>query len=172
MTIGSWQQRPESQGYVRLRNADPFEAPIIQPKYLDAEEDRRVLLAAMKLARRLMASQALAPYNAGETYPGTDIQSDDELLESARHRGTTTFHPMGTCRMGPDGDRLAVVDDQLRLRGLEGIRVVDASVMPTMPSANLNASTMMIAEKASDMILGRPPLEAVTLSDESGSHAA
>jgi len=172
MTIGSWQQRPESQGYVRLRTADPFEAPVIQPNYLAHEEDRRVLLAAMKLARRIMASQALAPYNAGETFPGTDIQSDDELLESARHRGTTTFHPMGTCRMGPEGDKMAVLDDQLRLRGFEGIRVVDASVMPTMPSANLNASTMMIAEKASDMIRGRPPLEAVSLPDEPRSPPA
>jgi choline dehydrogenase len=173
MTIGSWQQRPESQGWVRLTSADPFEAPLIQPNYLDHEEDRRVLLAAMKLARRIMASKALEPFNAGETYPGMDVETDEELMESARHRGTTTFHPMGTCRMGPDGDRMAVVDDQLRLRGLEGIRVVDASVMPTMPSANLNASTMMIAEKASDMILGRSPLEAVPLDDDGpGSHAA
>jgi choline dehydrogenase len=172
MTIGSWQQRPESQGYVRLRTADPFEAPVIQPNYLDHEEDRRVLLAAMKLARRIMASKAMEPYNAGETYPGLQVRTDDELLESARHRGTTTFHPMGTCRMGPAGDDLAVVDDTLRLHGLEGIRVVDASVMPTMPSANLNASTMMIAEKASDMIRGRPPLEAVSLPDQSGTSAA
>lgn len=172
MTIASWQQRPESQGYVRLRNADPFEAPVIQPKYLDHEEDRRVLLAAMKLARQIMASQAMAPYNAGETYPGPGVASDDELLESARHRGTTTFHPMGTCRMGPSDDKLAVVDDALRVHGLDGLRVVDASVMPTMPSANLNASTMMIAEKASDMIRGRAALEAVTLNDESGSTAA
>ncbi|NQW11476.1 MAG: GMC family oxidoreductase N-terminal domain-containing protein [Alphaproteobacteria bacterium] len=165
MTIASWQQRPESLGYVRLRNADPFEAPMIQPNYLAAEEDRRVLLAAMKLARRLLASKPLEPYYEREDFPGTQVQSDDELLDAARARGTTTFHPMGTCRMGPADDRTAVVDDQLRVHGLEGLRVVDASIMPTMPSANLNASTMMIAEKASDLIRGREPLQAAALTD-------
>ena len=163
MTIASWQQRPESQGTVRLRSADPFEAPVIQPNYLGAEEDRRVLLVAMKLARRLLASKPLAPYYDSETYPGPQVTTDDELLDAARHRGTTTFHPMGTCRMGPDGDPMAVVDDTLRVRGLDGLRVVDASVMPTMPSANLNASTMMIAEKAADMILSRPAPEPADL---------
>lgn len=144
----------------------------IQPNYLAHEEDRRVLLAAMKLARQIMTAQAMAPYNAGETYPGPSVASDDELMESARHRGTTTFHPMGTCRMGPSSDKLTVVDDSLRVHGLEGLRVVDASIMPTMPSANLNASTMMIAEKASDIIRGRPALESVSLPDEAGSNAA
>lgn len=165
MTIASWQQRPESLGYVRVRNADPFEAPMIQPNYLDAEEDRRVLLAAMKLARRLLASKPLEPYYEREDFPGTQVQSDDELLDAARARGTTTFHPMGTCRMGPATDSTAVVDDQLRVHGLDGLRVVDASIMPTMPSANLNAATMMIAEKASDLIRGRTPLPAATLKD-------
>ncbi|MDI1282952.1 MAG: GMC family oxidoreductase N-terminal domain-containing protein [Reyranella sp.] len=165
MTIASWQQRPDSTGYVRARSADPFEAPIIQPNYLAAESDRRVLLAGMKLARRLLGSQALSKYYDREEFPGAEKQSDDELLTAAKQRGTTTFHLMGSCRMAPDADPTAVVDDQLRVRGLEGLRVVDASIMPTMPSANLNASVLMIAEKASDMIRGRAPLDAVTLKD-------
>ena len=165
MTIASWQQRPDSIGYVRARSADPFEAPAIQPNYLAAESDRRVLLAGMKLARRLLGSQALSKYYDREEFPGPDKQSDDDLLTAAKQRGTTTFHLMGSCRMAPDTDPTAVVDDQLRVHGLEGLRVVDASIMPTMPSANLNASVLMIAEKASDMIRGRAPLDAVMLKD-------
>ena len=165
MTIASWQQRPDSTGYVRARSADPFEAPVIQPNYLAAESDRRVLLAGMKLARRLLGSQALSKYYDREEFPGAEKQSDDDLLTAAKQRGTTTFHLMGSCRMAPDTDPTAVVDDQLRVRGLEGLRVVDASIMPTMPSANLNASVLMIAEKASDMIRGRAPLDAVMLKD-------
>ena len=165
MTIASWQQRPDSTGYVRARSADPFEAPIIQPNYLAAESDRRVLLAGMKLARRLLGSQPLGKYYDREEFPGAEKQSDDDLLTAAKQRGTTTFHLMGSCRMAPDTDPTAVVDDQLRVRGLEGLRVVDASIMPTMPSANLNASVLMIAEKAADMIRGRPPLDAVALKD-------
>ncbi|MDX2158682.1 MAG: GMC family oxidoreductase N-terminal domain-containing protein [Hyphomicrobiaceae bacterium] len=163
MTVASWQQRPDSKGYVRLKSADPFEPPAIQPNYLAEESDRRVLLAAMKLARRLLASKPLEPYYAYEDFPGKDVQSDDELLGAAKARGTTTFHPNGTCRMGPAGDPLAVVDDQLRVRGLESLRVIDASVMPTMLSANLNAATMMIADKASDLILGKPEPEPIVL---------
>jgi choline dehydrogenase len=165
MTIASWQQRPDSIGYIRARSADPFEHPIIQPNYLVAEGDRHVLLAGMKLARRLLASQPLMKYYDREEFPGPQIQSDEELLGAAKQRGTTTFHLMGTCRMAPDTDPTAVVDDQLRVRGLSGLRVVDASIMPTMPSANLNASVLMIAEKAADMIRGKPPLEATVLKD-------
>jgi choline dehydrogenase len=165
MTIASWQQRPDSIGYIRARSADPFEHPVIQPNYLVAESDRHVLLAGMKLARRLLASQPLMKYYEREEFPGRQVQSDEELLGAAKQRGTTTFHLMGTCRMAPDSDPTAVVDEQLRVRGLEGLRVVDASVMPTMPSANLNASVLMIAEKAADMIRGKPPLEATVLKD-------
>jgi choline dehydrogenase len=163
MTVASWQQRPESRGWVRIRSADPFEPPVIQPNYLTEEGDRRVLLEGMKLARRLLATKPLEPYYAYEDFPGPDVKTDDELLAAAKQRGTTTFHPMGTCRMGPDADPTAVVDDQLRVRGLEGLRVVDASIMPSMLSANLNAATMMIAEKASDMIRGRAPAESAVL---------
>ena len=165
MTVASWQQRPESKGHVRIRSADPFAKPIIQPNYLAEEGDRRVLLAGMKLARRLMQTKPLEPYFEREDFPGPGVQSDDELLGAAKERGTTTFHPGGSCRMGPRTDPTAVVDDQLRVHGLEGLRVVDASVMPTMISANLNASTMMIADKASDMILGRAALEAAVLAE-------
>jgi choline dehydrogenase len=119
----------------------------------------------MKLARRLLGSPALSKYYDREEFPGAEKQSDEDLLTAAKQRGTTTFHLMGSCRMAPDSDPTAVVDDQLRVRGLEGLRVVDASIMPTMPSANLNASVLMIAEKAADLIRGRPALEAVLLKD-------
>ena len=113
----------------------------------------------MKLARNLLKTKPLEPYYDYEDFPGPKVQSDDELLGAAKERGTTTFHPSGTCRMGPASDKLAVVDDQLRVRGLHGLRVVDASVMPTMLSANLNAATLMIGAKAADMILGRQAKE-------------
>ena len=158
VTIAAWQQRPDSLGHVRVRAADPFEKPEIQPNYLAAESDQRVFLAGMKLARRLLRTAPLAPYVAHEAYPGDHVQSDEELMAIGRARGTTTYHLMGTCRMGPDSDPTAVVDDQLRVKGLTGLRVIDASIMPTMLSANLNAGVMMIADKASDMILGKPAM--------------
>jgi choline dehydrogenase len=164
MTAAPWQQRPESKGYVRIRSADPFEQPSIQPNYLTEETDRRVLVAAMRLARRLLASKPLEPYYDYEDFPGPQVQSDDELLAAAKERGTTTFHPMGTCRMGPDNDPTAVVDDALRVRGLQGLRVVDASIMPMMLSANLNAGVMMIADKASDLIRGTAPPQPIVLA--------
>jgi choline dehydrogenase len=165
MTIASWQQRPDSIGYVRSKSADPFDHPTIQPNYLAAESDRQVLLAGMKLARRLLQSRALSKFYDREEFPGPQAQSDEDLMTAAKQRGTTTFHLMGTCRMAPDTDPTAVLDEQLRVRGLEGLRVVDASIMPTMPSANLNASVLMIAEKAADMIRGRPALEAAIVVD-------
>jgi choline dehydrogenase len=158
MTVAAWQQRPESKGYVRVRSNSPFEQPLIQPNYLAEEHDRRVLLAAMKLARKLLASDPLKPYYDREDIPGPHVQTDDELLDVAKQRGTTTFHPMGTCKMGPASDRLSVVDDNLRVHGLECLRVIDASIMPTMLSANLNAATMMIGEKGSDLVRGKEPL--------------
>ena len=117
----------------------------------------------VELARRLLASKPLEPYYEREDFPGPDVQSEEGLLEAAKQRGTTTFHPSSTCRMGPASDSMAVVDDQLRVHGLEGLRIIDASIMPRMISANLNAATMMIAEKGADLILGRTPPEPVIL---------
>jgi choline dehydrogenase len=165
MTVAAWQQRPESRGYVRCRSNDPFEAPSIQTNYLAEEVDRRVMVAGMKLARRLLASAPLSPYYAYEDFPGPGVQTDDEFVAAATQRAQTTFHPGCSCRMGPATDPLAVVDDELRVHGLEGLRVVDASIMPRMISANLNASTMMIADKASDLIAGRSAPAAVILPE-------
>ena len=158
MTVAAWQQRPESKGYVRIRSDSPFAPPLIQPNYLAEEHDRRVLLAAMKLARTLLGSDPLKPYYDREDIPGPNVRTDDELLGVAKQRGTTTFHPMGTCKMAPASDPLAVVDDQLRVHGLDALRVIDASIMPTMLSANLNAATMMIGEKGADMVRGKEAL--------------
>jgi len=155
MTCAAWQQRPESRGYVRARSRDPFDPPLIQTNYLTNELDRRVVVAGMKLARRLLASASLAPYYEREDWPGPGVRTDDELLAAAAERAQTTFHPGCTCRMGPASDPAAVVDDELRVHGMEGLRVIDASIMPRMISANLNASTLMIADKASDLIRGR-----------------
>ena len=115
----------------------------------------------MKLARRLLQSPALERFFAGDHLPGPQAQSDDELMGYARQYGSTAYHLIGTARMGPATDPTAVVDDELRVHGMQGLRVVDASIMPSMPSANTYASTMMIAEKASDMICGRAPLPPV-----------
>jgi choline dehydrogenase len=164
MTIAVWQQRPESRGYVRVRSADPFEPPVIQPNYLAAPGDRRVLLAGVKLARQLLRTKPLLPYYEREEFPGAHVADDAALLAAIKQRGTTTFHPAGTCRMGAN-DAMAVVDDRLCVRGLEALRVVDASVMPTMLSANINAATLMIAEKACDMIRGRDPPPPAHLTD-------
>jgi len=120
----------------------------------------------MKLARRLLKSEPLSQYYDYEDYPGPKVQSDDEFLAAATQRGTTTFHPGCTCRMGPATSTWAVVDDQLRVHGLQGLRVIDASIMPRMISANLNASTLMIADKASDLIRGRKAPEAPILAEE------
>jgi len=169
MSIATWQQRPESSGYVRLRSADPFEMPIIQPNYLDSEIDRAVVLAGMKTVRRILKTKAMEPYYDGEDFPGEQVQSDEDLLESIRQRGTTTYHPAGTCKMGPPGDPLAVVNDELRVHGLEGLRVADASIMPRMISANLNAACLMIGEKASDLILGRAAPEPANAALASGT---
>lgn len=150
MTLGVWQMRPESRGYVRARSADPDVAPAIQPNYLSAETDRQAAVAGLRWCRRLLASEALSGYRGPETLPGPALTSDDELLAYARARGATVYHAVGTCRMGSDPG--AVVAPDLRVRGLAGLRVADASVMPAMVSANTNAATLMIAEKASDLI--------------------
>ncbi|MEO8487765.1 MAG: choline dehydrogenase [Betaproteobacteria bacterium] len=149
-TMSACQLRPTSRGRVRLASPDPLAAPSMQPHYLSTDEDRACAVAALKYARKLAQTRALAPYIAAEYRPGAATQGDDELLAFARAHGATIFHPSGTCRMG--GDATAVVDARLRVRGLHGLRVVDCSIMPTLVSGNTNAPVVMIAEKASDMI--------------------
>ena len=155
MTVGVWQMRPESHGYVRPVSRNPFDPPEINPNYLSDPRDQQVLLRSIHLGRKLMTTEPLQPWLTGKTNPDQDLQSDDELLDWARREGITVYHMIGTARMGPDGDPGAVVDSQLRVRGLQGLRVADASVMPVMPSGNTNAPVMMVAEKAADMILGK-----------------
>lgn len=160
MTCGVWQLRPESRGYVHARSADPLAAPLIQPNYLSAETDQQTVLAAMKLAKQIMARNEIAKYCESEMLPGTPMNSDADWLDFARSQGLSGYHICGTAKMGPASDPGSVVDEQLRVRGLERLRVADASVMPLITSGNTNAATMMIAEKAADMLLGRPALAA------------
>jgi len=150
MTGGMWQMRPLSRGYVEAKTNNPMDAPAINPRYLSEETDRRCSVAGLRAARRLFAAPALKPYLVGEILPGQDVQSDDELLHYLRQTGSTVFHATCTCKMGPDA--MAVVDDQLRVHGIEGLRVIDASVMPTVTSTNTNAPTIMIAEKGAAAI--------------------
>jgi choline dehydrogenase len=150
-TMSVCQLRPTSRGHVRIKTADPLAAPAMQPNYLSTELDRHCAVEGLKFARRLAASAALRPLVSEEYRPGPAAASDADLLDFARESGATIFHPSGTCRMG--SDPLAVVDDRLRVHGVAGLRVVDCSIMPTLVSGNTHAPVVMIAEKASDMIL-------------------
>lgn len=151
MTCGCSQLRPESRGWVRALSPDPAAPPEIQPNYLADPLDQATLVAGMRLARRIFAAPPLARHVVRESLPGPEAATDDDLLAHACATGSTTYHPMGTCRMGTDP--AAVVDPRLRVHGLKSLRVVDASVMPTMPSGNIYAPTVMIAEKGAAMIL-------------------
>ena len=152
MTCGVWQHRPQSTGFVHAQSKDPFEAPLVQPNYLDHEDDRRVLLDGMRLARQLLKTQALSQYSDGESMPGVQVERDDELMDYIHRYAVSSYHLNGTARMGPATDLHAVVDAQLRVHGLQGLRIVDASIMPDIVSANTCAATMMIAEKAAALI--------------------
>jgi len=143
--------RPESRGEVRIASPDPMEAPVIAPNYLATEGDRQVAANSIRLTRRIMGQDAMQRYDPQEIRPGTALQTDEDLARAAGDIGTTIFHPVGTVHMGAEGH--APLDDRLRLRGVDGLRVVDASVMPTITSGNTNSPTIMIAEKAADMIL-------------------
>jgi len=145
------QLRPESRGSLKIRSADPTAPPEIRINYLATETDRAAFIDGIRILRRILAAPALKPYCVNEVYPGPDKTSDEELLDFCRKTGGTVYHPTSTCRMG--NDPLSVVDQRLRVRGIEALRVVDASVMPDLMSGNTNAPTIMIAEKASDMIL-------------------
>jgi choline dehydrogenase len=142
--------RPQSRGEVRITSAEPGAPPAIRPNYLATEADRMVATDAIRLTRRICAAPAMARFSPKEYRPGAALQSDAELAQAAGDIGTTIFHPVGTCKMG--SDPMAVVDDRLRVHGIEGLRVIDASVMPTITSGNTNAPVIMIAEKAADLI--------------------
>jgi len=145
------QLRPQSRGYVNIKSADPHESPAIAPNYLDAESDRQTIVAAIKVARRIAACPAMEDLIIDEYMPGPGVNNNDELLEFARASGVTIFHPVGTCKMGTDAQ--GVVDSRLRVHGVGGLRVVDASIMPSITSGNTNAPVIMIGEKAADMVL-------------------
>jgi choline dehydrogenase len=145
------QLRPESAGRIELKSADPHVYPAIHPNYLASETDRQAVIAGMKIVRKIISCEPLASTIEQELTPGSEFRSDEELLEAGRANSQTIYHPIGTCKMGSDAK--AVVDQSLRVHGLEGLRVIDASIMPTVPSGNTNAPTIMIAEKASDIIL-------------------
>jgi choline dehydrogenase len=144
--------RPASRGSVRIASADPRAAPAIDPNYLSTPEDRRIAVESLRLTRRIVHARALARHQPDEFMPGGQIETDEQLAKAAGDIGTTIFHPVGTCRMGPASDRACVVDTRLRAHGLAGLRVVDASIMPTITSGNTNSPTLMIAERGSDMI--------------------
>jgi choline dehydrogenase len=150
MTIHACTLRPESRGELTLSSANPFAAPLLQPNYLAHEYDRQMMLECARLARSIFSQQAFRPFAGDELHPGSDTQSDEALFEFIRRKAETIYHPVGTCKMGVD--ELAVVDPELNVRGLEGLSVVDASIMPTLVSGNTNAPAIMIAEKFAAML--------------------
>ena len=150
-TLVFYPLRPTSRGFVRIKSADPLVAPAMQPNYLSTDYDRRSMLAGARMARALAATPSLSPYVLEEIQPGAGVQTDEQLLDAVRAHGSSGYHPVGTCRMGTD--IAAVVDPRLRVHGIQGLRVIDASVMPTLVSGNTNAAAIMIAEKGADLVL-------------------
>ena len=143
--------KPDSRGTIMAVSTDPFARPAIKPNYLTAHTDELALLGGARHVRKIFAAPALAQHSKGEIQPGPELQSDADLLAYARRAGNTLYHPVGTCKMGEDPR--AVVDSRLRVRGIEGLRVIDASVMPTLTTGNTNAPTIMIGEKCAEMVL-------------------
>lgn len=156
--LGAGTMRPESRGSLRLASCNPDVAPLIDPNYLATDRDRKEMREGLKMAREVLSQPAFREFHRREDLPGVHVKTDEELDAFIREDASSAYHPCGTARMGADGDPRSVVDLQLRLRGVEGLRIVDASVIPSVPSANINACVFMIAEKAADMILGRPAL--------------
>jgi len=152
LSAGAWQMRPLSRGYVEAKSSRPGDMPAINPRYLSEESDRRAIIGGLRFARRMFAAPALKQFVQEESLPGPQTQSDDDLLDYARRNGSTCYHASCTCLMGSHA--MAVVDDELRVHGLDGLRVIDASVMPAVTSTNTNAPTIMIAEKGAAMIKG------------------
>jgi choline dehydrogenase len=146
--------RPESRGWLRIKSADPTEPPAMQPNYLGTRADKATMIAGLRIARAIFQTPAMRRVCTQEFWPGAATDSEEEWLEHVRRSGSTTFHQTSTCMMGPHP--MAVVDAELRVHGIERLRVVDASVMPTVISGNTNAATIMIAEKAADLIRGKP----------------
>lgn len=152
MSCGIWQHRPLSRGRVAIRSRDPLESPRVEPRYLTHDEDRQVMLAGLRLARRLLRTSALSTFFDAETLPGANVQSDGDLLHFIAEMGASSYHLNGTAKMGPVDDPTSVVDHRLRVHGLRRLRVADSSIFPAIPSANICAATMMVAEKAADLI--------------------
>ncbi len=152
-TLHACPLRPQSRGHIALRSDDPRAAPAIHANYLSTAEDLEMMLECVRLSRDILAQPAFKPFRAHEIYPGNEITERDALIEFIRTKAETIYHPVGTCRMGSDSQ--SVVDPQLRVRGVEGLRVIDASIMPNLVGGNTNAPTIMIAEKAADMLLGQ-----------------
>jgi choline dehydrogenase len=163
MTCAVQQQRPESHGYVRIASSDVRVQARFNPNYLSDERDRRALLAVFRLGRRLFASEPMARHVDAELLPGPQVQTDDEFIAYSKQYAASSYHLIGSCRMGLAADPMAVVSPGLKVHGLEGLHVVDASVMPVMPSANTMVPTLMVAEKAADLILGKSALPAAVL---------
>jgi choline dehydrogenase len=165
MTVAVCPVRPESRGTIMAQSSDPLQYPAIRPNYLSAPSDLRVLISGINQTRKIFAQPAMAPYSVEETVPGPDIATDEQFGEFARKAGTNVFHPVGTCKMGTDP--MAVVDPRLRVIGIDGLRVIDASVMPAVTTGNTNAPTIMIGEKGAAMIK-----EDARVSASSGAAAA
>ncbi|MBH68643.1 MAG: choline dehydrogenase [Rhodospirillaceae bacterium] len=150
MTLAVYQCRPESQGSIHIGGRNPYEAPKIKPNFLDNPLDQQTIIAGLHLCREIGETKSMNRFISYEMNPGVNVTTDEQLLQFARDTGATTYHPMGTCKMGSDS--MAVVNDRLQVHGIKGLRVADASIMPTMPSGNINAPVIMVAEKAADMI--------------------
>jgi len=150
--------QPESRGSIKLASKDPLAAPLIHQNFLSSPRDWQSLRAGFRIARNLAAQSSMAPFVGAEFFPGPKCETDDEIDEHIRKTSITVHHPLGTCKIGPASDPLAVVDTELRVHGLERLRVIDASVLPDMPTGNINAAVIMAAEKAADLIRGIQPV--------------